>query len=117
MRNEILTFLQTLPQSQPVDASKFVCYVYVIQKKYTSTYKIGKSIGPSERKFGLELGGSELDIIILIKLPNEEISLLWENVLHKMFEKQALGREWYNLSPNQVAFLKALALACEMLDK
>jgi len=34
-----------------------------------------------------------------------------------MFEKQALGREWYNLSPNQVAFLKALALACEMLDK
>ncbi len=117
LEHNLFQYMYKLPQFQPVDPAKFFCYVYLLQKKLTSEYKIGKSIEPLDRKFVLELGGTDLDIIVLIKIPNEALGLLWENLLHKTFEPESIGREWYILAPYQVAFIQSLAKAFEVLNK
>lgn len=82
-------------------------YVYLV-KSVSGHYKIGKSINPHDRirTFGVKLP-FEVEIIHTIK------SLQYhalEKFLHAKFDDKRVNGEWFNLSDDDVDYVKSLAV-------
>lgn len=79
---------------------KPVINTYIIYNKYTKLYKIGKTAVLTRRQKQIEVqSGVNLELILVIK---EDV----EKKLHFDFkDKRALG-EWFNLSKNDIKFIK-----------
>lgn len=81
-------------------------YVYLVQSP-TGAYKIGRTMNPQNRlkTFHVKLP-FEVDFVALI--PTED-SWKLESELHGKFYKKRIRGEWFNLSPEDVEYIKSLA--------
>jgi hypothetical protein len=71
---------------------------YLIKNKRNGLYKIGRSKDPESREKTLQ---SEEPNIIIVKVWDKNI----ESELHKMYAKQRLRGEWFELSKIQVRYI------------
>jgi allophanate hydrolase subunit 1 len=81
-------------------------YVYLIQSE-SGWYKIGRTINPEDRMktFSVKLP-FRVEYICLIQ---SEDMIALEAELHKRFEDQRFAGEWFDLTDNDVAYLKSMA--------
>ncbi len=81
-------------------------YVYLLQSP-TSAYKIGRTKSPKSRSktFGVQLP-FEVEFIALIKT-NDMLRL--EAELHQQYAEKRVNGEWFNLSSEDVEYIKSLA--------
>lgn len=81
-------------------------YVYLIQSS-TGAYKIGKTKNPQDRirTFAIKLP-FEVEYVCLI--PTTDMAEL-ETRLHQRFADKRVNGEWFNLSPEDVEYIKGLA--------
>ncbi len=82
-------------------------YVYLLQSK-DGHYKIGRAIDPKNRAktFGVQLP-FEVEFICTIKTDDYEAL---ELELHEMFKDFRIKGEWFNLAPEDVEYIKSLAV-------
>lgn len=71
---------------------------YLMKDLNTGLYKIGRSKNPAARESTLQ---SEKPTIKMVKVWEEDI----EKELHRMYEKERVRGEWFNLSEIQVKFI------------
>ncbi len=98
---------------QPKQLPEVKTYTYLIRKKNTNEYKIGKSIEPIERIKNFKTAGTDAELITALVLPNKQLALTWERTLQNTFEHLCLQGEWFTLSPQEVAFIQNIAEAFE----
>jgi hypothetical protein len=91
----------------PLPKPKKAGYVYLIQSP-SGHYKIGRAIDPSDRlgMFGVKLP-FEVELICLIK-SDDYIGL--EKEIHSQFDARRVNGEWFNLSAEDVEYIKSLAV-------
>lgn len=77
-------------------------YVYII-KNNSNLYKIGCTCNLNERTKRLNYMNGGISIILIFKFDDYKY---YENKFHKLFkDKRQLG-EWFNLSDNDLDFIK-----------
>ncbi len=82
-------------------------YVYLLQSP-TSAYKIGKTKNPKDRATTFSvLMPFEVEFIVLI--PADDMHAL-ERELHNHFAHKRVNGEWFNLAPDDVEYIKSLAV-------
>lgn len=81
-------------------------FVYLVQSP-TGAYKIGKAKDPNDRQktFGIQLP-FEVEFIALVPTPNMKQT---EDELHRQFADKRVNGEWFNLTPEDVEYIKGLA--------
>lgn len=85
-------------------------YVYLIHAS-TGMYKIGKAKNPQARFSSLQTGNpGQLDLICTIS--SDSTSILEHNIHQRFINKHVRG-EWFNLSDEDVAYLKTMASGLE----
>ena len=91
---------------QPKPHKKRAGYVYLL-KSEVGHYKIGCTNNPQNRlkTFGVKLP-FRVEFVCLIKTDDMEIK---ETELHDRFQSNRLDGEWFNLSPDNVQFIKTMA--------
>jgi len=80
-------------------------YVYLIQSP-TNAYKIGRTINPADRihTFSVKL---PFEVEYLAVIPTDDMHQLETN-LHARFADQRIDGEWFDLSDEDVAYIKSL---------
>lgn len=81
-------------------------YVYLIQSP-TGAYKIGKSNNPDDRVHTFEVK-LPFEIEYICKIRTDDMHRL-ESDLHWKFSEKRINGEWFNLSPDDVEYIKGLA--------
>ncbi len=81
-------------------------YVYLIQSP-TGAYKIGRTSNPANRikTFSVKL---PFEVEYVCVIPTEDMHGL-EAQLHALYAEQRINGEWFNLTPDNVEFIKGLA--------
>lgn len=89
----------------PASPKQQTGYIYLL-KSPTSAYKIGRTRNPKDRlkTFSVKLP-FEVEYIALI--PTDDMVEL-ERVLHARFDHRRINGEWFELSPDEVAYIKEL---------
>lgn len=104
---EIRSFVEKLKCVPGIDTSN-AGYVYLIKDvSMTGHYKIGKTRNPHDRlsTFGVKLP-FEIETVCLIRCDRyHEL----ESNLHRQFADKRVNGEWFNLSPEDVEYIKGLA--------
>ncbi len=98
---------------QPKQLPEVKTYTYLLRKKNTNEYKIGKSKEPIERIKTFKTAGTDTEFITALVLPNKQLALTWERTLQSTFEHLCLQGEWFTLNPQEVAFIGKIAEAFE----
>lgn len=82
-------------------------YVYLLQSP-TSAYKIGRTNNPKSRRrtFGVKLP-FEVEYIVVIETDN---MFELERTLHARFDDKRVNGEWFDLSADDVEYIKSLAV-------
>jgi len=70
-----------------------------VMKDANGYYKIGKSIDPIFRQHQLRTGNIEIELCFFIE-GDRELEL------HHIFASKQIGREWYNLTPKDLKFIR-----------
>lgn len=91
-------------------------YVYLIADAKSGLHKIGRSIDPQGRL--IELGGKvePLALVHTIAVATEGDSRLLERYLHVAFGADRVRGEWFRLSADDVALLKAVPFVRDQAD-
>ncbi len=92
---------------QPKTRIKKTGYVYLL-KSDTGHYKIGRTIDPSSRSktFGIQL---PFDVTFICTIKTDNMYGL-ESELHQKFSKKRINGEWFNLSTEDIDYMKSLAV-------
>jgi len=80
-------------------------YVYLFQTS-TGIYKIGQSIDPGKRLTSIQ-SSLPYKLSSIVRIPTNDMSKL-ENELHNRFRDKRIRREWFDLSPEDVEYIKGL---------
>ncbi len=96
------------PPSKPASKKKqsSVGFVYLL-KSDTGHFKIGRTIDPKSRSktFGIQL---PFEVEFLALISTEDMFSL-ETELHNRFAEKRLSGEWFNLSGDDIEYIKGLA--------
>jgi hypothetical protein len=97
---------QRVNKRKVASKKEFSGFVYLIQSP-TKAYKIGRTSDPQNRMktFGIQLP-FEVEYICIIETP-DMIDL--ETKLHTRFSTKRINGEWFDLSPEDVEYIKGLA--------
>lgn len=95
------------PQKEPKKQSARTGYVYLIQSP-TGTYKIGRTVDPDNRMktFTVKL---PFEVEYVCTIQTEDMHAL-EKQLHGHFASKRVSGEWFSLTPDDVEYIKGLAL-------
>lgn len=83
-------------------------YVYVLKSDNPEfSYKIGKSQGVEKRREALEKQ-MKMKLQLIHTFPADDYTLA-ENALHRQFADRLINGEWFDLTPEDVDYIKSIA--------
>jgi hypothetical protein len=83
------------------------CYVYLMVDTANGYHKIGISNKPEYRERTLQSEKPTIEKVCAKKYPSRVIAEAIESALHKAFDAKRIRGEWFNLSDQEVADIKA----------
>lgn len=86
----------------PKKRSILFTHIYLLKDERTNYYKIGRSINPKVREKTLQSECPTYKIIWISELTSPSV----EKTLHKIFTNQRIRGEWFELSNDNIKFIK-----------
>jgi prophage antirepressor-like protein len=109
LETAIAYLMGILPALIPQQYEGEPSYCYLGQNADNLRCKIGKANLPPDRVWELEAGGSKINLLKTIKLPNEETAFFIEKFFHTLFAPFEEGREWYRLTKAHIDMFVKIA--------
>jgi hypothetical protein len=105
-QNDVYDYPPSAKASKPNRKQSRAGFVYLL-KSETGHYKIGRTIDPKSRSktFGIQL---PFAVEFLAVIPADDMISL-ESELHRRFDEKRLSGEWFNLSDDDIEYIKGLA--------
>lgn len=109
VRDYVSGYLDEEPvqEPEPVQVHTETCFVYLMHDTSNDFYKIGISKDPQYRERTLQSEKPTIEKICAKEFPTRQIAEALESALHKSFATKRIRGEWFSLTPDDIANVKA----------
>lgn len=109
VRDYVSGYVEEVPaqEPEPVPEQTETCFVYLMHDTSNDFYKIGISKDPQYRERTLQSEKPTIEKVCAKEFPTRQIAEAIESALHKSFATKRIRGEWFSLTPDDIANVKA----------